>query len=92
MKPKVHLFRIVIILAVIGYVTWILISQQADINKKKDAIANVDGQMQSEKIRQEELLHEQEQVGTPEYMKKLARENGMVMPDEILYVDALKGN
>lgn len=93
MKPKMHFFRLILLVTVIGYAVWVFASQQADINKKKKEIADVESQIQSEEIRREELEHEEEQIGTPEYMKKLARErNGMIMPDEILYVDALKGN
>ncbi len=92
MKPKAHFFRTILLVVVVGYAVWVIISQQADINKNKKAIADVDSQIQSEEIRTEELTHEKEQVGTPEYMKKKARENGMVKSDEILYIDALKGN
>jgi len=93
MKPKINFFRLILFAVVLGYAVWVFASQQADINKNNKEIANVESQIQSEEIRREELEHEEEQIGTPEYMKKLARErNGMIMPDEILYVDALKGN
>lgn len=93
MKPKINVFRLILLITVIGYAVWVFVAQQADINKNKKDIANVESQIQSEEIRREELEHEEKQIGTPEYMKKLARErNGMIMPDEILYVDALKGN
>lgn len=93
MKPKINVFRLILLVIAIGYAVWIFIAQQADINEKKKQIANVESQIQGEEIRREELEHKEKQIGTPEYMKKLARErNGMIMPDEILYVDALKGN
>lgn len=93
MKHKMNVFRVILFVCIAGYAVWILIAQQADINENKNDIAVIEQQIESEDLKTEELKHEESQITTPEYMKKLARErNGMIMPDEILYVDALKGN
>jgi cell division protein FtsL len=93
MRRKINFFRLILFVCVIGYAVWVIIAQQSDINKNKQAISSLDSQIETEEIRNEELKHEESQIGTPEYMERLARErNGMIMPDEILYVDALKSN
>ena len=77
----------------LGYTVWVFIAQQIDINQNNKKLADLDSKIQSEELRNEELKNEEKQIGSPEYMKKLARErNGMIMSDEILYVDALKGD
>ena len=93
MKKKVNFFRVLLFVCVLGYTVWVFIAQQIDINQNNKKLADLDSKIQSEELRNEELKNEEKQIGSPEYMKKLARErNGMIMSDEILYVDALKGD
>ena len=64
------------------------ISVQPDINKNKQVISELEGEIESAKERQAEVDHMRENADSDEYTEKVARDTlGMVKSDEIVFID-----
>ena len=64
------------------------ISVQPDINKNKQVISELEGEIESAKERQAEVDHMRENADSDEYIEKVARDTlGMVKRDEIVFID-----
>lgn len=64
------------------------ISVQPDINKNKQVISELEGEIESAKERQAEVDHMRENADSDEYIEKVARDTlGMVKSDEIVFID-----
>ena len=81
--------KIVLIIVVLGYISSILISQQIEIEGRKQALAKIEEQIAQQQQAKEELEQKMELAGSPEYLEKIAREQlGFARPDEIIFYDA----
>lgn len=93
-KRRMNKNRIVfisVVLAATVYVVFTLVSQQFEIVAAKEALAAVESEIQSQQELAQQLEEKKQLVNTDEYIEKLAREKlGLVRPDEIIFVDALK--
>lgn len=64
------------------------ISVQPDINKNKQVISELEGEIESAKEHQAEVDHMRENADSDEYIEKVARDTlGMVKSDEIVFID-----
>ena len=78
-----------ILLAVIGYVGYTLITQQMTFNKYDKEYAYYENKYFQEQDRNTNLQNEKENINSDEYREKVAREKlGLVMPNETIYIDA----
>lgn len=64
------------------------IMQQPNITSNQERIAELEGQIEYEKKRIEEVEDLKTKVNTDEYIEKVAREKlGMIKRDEIVFID-----
>lgn len=64
------------------------IKKQPSINKNKEIINELNGQIAEQTKKQEEVDRMRENVNSDEYIEKIARDElGMVKNDEIVFVD-----
>lgn len=70
------------------YVICIFTSQQQILNRYKKEITEYTDQIQKAEETKESLLVMKENVNSPEYIEKIAREKlGMYLPNERVYID-----
>lgn len=87
-KSKVY---ILVTLCVMAYFAYLMIGQEQIIRDKSNQIASVNQKIEDEKSKTEELKKQKDQVNSPEYIEKIARDQlGMVKPDEKVFVDVNK--
>jgi cell division protein FtsL len=88
-RNKNKKLRFVLIVAVLGYVLPIFISQQIEFETRKKALAETQQQIEQQEQIRERLTHRMEVAGSPEYLERIAREQlGLARPDEIIFYDA----
>jgi Septum formation initiator len=74
-----------------AYLTYLMIGQERIIRDKSSQITSVNQKIEDEKSKNTELNKQKEQVNSPEYIEKIARDQlGMVKPDEKVFVDINK--
>lgn len=80
-----------ILLIVIIYFCSILIKQQIKLNSYVKQKEYYQGELEKENKKQEDLLSMQENVNSPEYIEKIARDKlDMYLPNERVYIDISK--
>ena len=85
------IYKKLIIVAVMVYFIFTLISQQRMINEYKTAEVNYTKQLEKAKVQKEELTAEKENITSIDYIEKIAREKlGMYLPGETVYIDINK--
>lgn len=90
MKKKLKLNRIIII-GIVIYVLYVLISRQQILNSYKKEEQNYIDLIAQEKQRNEELLEEKENINSTEFIEEIARDKlGMYLPNERVYIDISK--
>ena len=74
-------------LLVCGYMLYtIIFHQQSLMNHKKREMQEIKQKIENEKKLTDELNEEKAQIGTDEYIEKIAREKlGMIKKDEIIF-------
>lgn len=88
---KVNKIINLILIFVVIYAIFIFINQQSKLNVYNQDISYYSSQIEDLKDKQEELLATQENVNSPEYIEKVAREKlDMYMPNERVYIDVSK--
>lgn len=86
---KVNKILNFLLVFVIIYAIFNFISQQSKLNVYNQDISYYSGQIEDLKENQEELLATQENVNSPEYIEKVAREKlDMYLPNETVYIDS----
>ena len=71
------------------YMTYILVQQQAKLNKLDSEIATYNKEIQKEALETENLNNVLASISEDEYMEEVARVRlGLVMPSETIFVDA----
>ena len=84
---KKHYKKILIFIAV-TYIINIFISQQKMLNSYNSEIKIYEAQINKEKQTKESLNNIKENVNSPEYIEKVARERlDMYLPNEKVYID-----
>ena len=82
---------IVLALALTVYLGYTWISQQVQLVSLNKEISELDSNIAKEETRKKELEKKKEQINTPEYIEKIARDElNMVAPDEIVFMEAPK--
>lgn len=87
---KKHYKKILLII-VLAYVFNIFISQQKMLNTYNSDVQKYETSLAKEEETKESLLEIKENVNSPEYIEKIAREKlGMYLPNERVYIDITK--
>lgn len=90
MKKKFKFNRIIII-GIIIYVLYVLISRQQILNTYKKEERNYLDLIAQEKQKNVELLEEKNNINSTEFIEETAREKlGMYLPNERVYIDISK--
>ena len=85
------LIKKIILIALAIYIVGIFISQQKTLNAYSKEIKNYENQIENEQESQQSLEEMKENVNSPEYIEKIAREKlGMYLPNEKVYIDITK--
>ena len=70
------------------YILCIFVSQQQTLNRYKKEVKEYDVQIEEAEETKQSLLEMKENVNSPEYIEKIAREKlGMYLPNERVYID-----
>lgn len=81
-------FKIICSCFIIIYVAVTVFSQSATIKESKRILANYNEDIKEQEEAKKEIEDEKSQVGTDEYIEKVAREKlGMCKQDEKIFVD-----
>ena len=87
MKKKLKFNRIIII-GIIIYVLYLLISRQQVLSSYKKEEQTYAKQIEQEQLKNAELLEEKENVNSTEFIEEIARDKlGMYLPNERVYID-----
>ncbi|MBR1653556.1 MAG: septum formation initiator family protein [Clostridia bacterium] len=90
MKKKFKINRIIII-GIIIYVLYVIISRQQVLSSYKKEEQNYLDLIAQEKQRNAELLEEKENINSTEFIEEIARDKlGMYLPNERVYIDISK--
>ena len=85
------LIKKIILIALAIYIVGIFISQQKTLNAYSKEIKNYENQIENEQESQQSLEEMKENVNSPEYIEKIAREKlGMYLPNEKVYIHITK--
>ena len=87
LRDRINYSRLVLI-AVIIFVSVVLIRQQSDINYYNKQINDLNTQISKEEEEKEKLDAKKEEYSSDDYIEKVARDElGLVMADEKVFVD-----
>lgn len=90
MKKKLKFNRIILI-GIIIYVLYVLISRQQVLSSYKKEEQNYAKLIEQEQQRNNELLAEKENINSTEFIEEIARDKlGMYLPNERVYIDISK--
>lgn len=88
MKKSKKILRILLILAVVIYITFVFIDQQKTLNDYAKNTEELNQQIASEEATNEELIQQKDNVNSLEFIEEMAREKlDMYHPNERVYVD-----
>lgn len=91
MKIIKRLYKKVLLFIAICYVVNIFISQQKTLNAYNAEINQYQEKISQAEDTKESLVAMKENVNSPEYIEKLAREKlGMYLPNERVYIDTAR--
>ena len=84
------IINLILVISII-YAVFTFAGQQAKLNSYNKDIAYYTNQKEALEKKHEELLATQENVNSPEYIEKIAREElDMYLPNETVYIDVSK--
>ena len=87
MKKKLRIKRFIII-AVLIYFIYTLVSQQQTLNSYKQEASTYSNQIEEANDKNEELKNVKNNINSTEYIENMAREKlGMYLPNERVYID-----
>ena len=87
MKKKLRINRFIII-AVLIYFIYTLVSQQQTLNSYKQEASTYSDQIEEANDKNEELKNVKNNINSTEYIENMAREKlGMYLPNERVYID-----
>ena len=87
MKKKLRINRFIII-AVLIYFIYTLVSQQQTLNSYKQEASTYSNQIEEANEKNEDLKNVKNNINSTEYIENMAREKlGMYLPNERVYID-----
>lgn len=87
MKKK-KIYKKILIILVVFYVLFTLASQQKVLNQYSDTSKELTSKIEEQKLYNNELIAEKENVNSKEFIEEMARERlDMYYPNEKVYVD-----
>ncbi len=87
MKKKLRINRFIII-AVLIYFIYTIVSQQQTLNSYKQEASTYSNQIEEANDKNEELKNVKNNINSTEYIENMAREKlGMYLPNERVYID-----
>lgn len=90
-KPKKFKVWTIILLVCVCYFAYTAYNQQINIDTRKAQTAQIQKNIHSEQIKNQQLLEQKEQINTDEFFERIAREKlGYVKDGEKIYIDANK--
>lgn len=88
MNKKKKIYKKLLIIAIVAYVVFTLINQQATLNEYTKDAEELSQELQEEQEYKEELASQKEEVNSIEFIEQTAREKlEMYLPNERVYVD-----
>ena len=88
-KIAKKLLKTITIIAVLMYTGLTIFKQEAAFNKYDAEIAKYERLIEQEELKKEQLKNTKAKISSKEYVEEIAREKvGLVMPNEIVFVDA----
>lgn len=88
MKIIKKLYKKVLFVVIACYIISIFISQQQTLNAYQREISEYEVEIEEAQKTKESLIAMKENVNSPEYIEKIAREKlGMYLPNERVYID-----
>lgn len=91
MKIIKKFYKKVLLLIALCYIVSIFISQQQTLNAYQAEIGKYEEKIVKAEETKESLVAMKENVNSPEYIEKIAREKlGMYLPNERVYIDIAK--
>lgn len=88
-KIAKKLLKTIAITAVLMYAGLTMFKQEAAFNKYDDEIVKYVELIEQEELKKEQLMNTKVKISSKEYVEEIAREKlGLVMPNEIVFVDA----
>lgn len=88
MKQKSKRLRVLILLFLISYVSYIFVVQEIEFRKYEDLKVSYTEQIKIAKAKTDEYKKYAEYIRSDEYIEKIAREKlGMVYPEEKIYIE-----
>lgn len=87
-NKRTKLYRNIILLIIFINLAIIFVNQQKTLNSYKNEKVFYTKQLEEQQVLQEELTQTKQNVNSPEYIEKVAREKlGMYLPNERVYID-----
>ncbi|MDR1100764.1 MAG: septum formation initiator family protein [Clostridiales bacterium] len=84
------MFKIIIVAAFVFYAGYLFIMQSFSMSRNEAQLEKINEEIQAAEVKHEELVSQQTMLNSPEYKEEVARKrDGLVMPDEIIFVDVL---
>mgnify|MGYP003372566689 CR=1 FL=1 len=88
MKKHKKIYRNLLIIGIAIYVIFTLLNQQKALNQYAQDSSELASKIQIEKENKEELAKKKDDVTSPEFIEKMAREKlDMYYPNERVYID-----
>lgn len=82
------IYKVIFISIVFIYIICIFVSQQKTLNVYKNEKSDISAQIQEQTEQRNTLVSMKENINSPEYITKIARENlEMYFPNERVYID-----
>ena len=82
------ILKTVIVLAVFTWFASTIIQQEFDFSKSRATLADLDNKIVEQTQLKEQLDKQKNEVNTPEFKEKKARERGYIKPGELVFADA----
>ncbi len=87
-KSKKKFLKNIILILMLIYVAYTLITQQQTLNKYSNESDNLSAQIDEQQKYKEELAKKQEDINSEEFIEDVAREKlDMYLPNEKVYID-----
>ena len=87
-KSKKKFLKNIILILMLIYVAYTLITQQQALNKYSNENDNLSAQIDEQQKYKEELAKKQEDINSEEFIEDVAREKlDMYLPNEKVYID-----
>ncbi len=84
-----RLLKTILVVAIFMYFCVVLAKQEISFQKYNKELSNYNTMIAEEEMRHEQLINTKKHISSDEYIEEVAREKlGLVMPNEIVFIDA----